>query len=761
MTGVATVLVAALPLSARAAQLRAALGAVLGGGPAGDGGVTIWAQPWTRGAPLPVAGSGVQVMDLHDAVAACPAPASQQAWCARVAAACRGASLVLVGSAAAHGFWSALLAQAGVTCPLAVVPYAPAAVPARGDALVVAGPWVADPALRPMLEAALAWAARTGISVSGGAAADAGGALAMAALVPATGVAPGVLLDLRQDTPAERVATPCWVVDALAAGAAVLTTVDGPLGHDIASAGAGRVLAGGFMPPPEGAGGAGQGLVPSVEGAADSLREAIARAGARAAAARAAWREGPAPQPLGANGRVLVISDEAQTLAAVRIHLPLDALRQRGAIGGYAVLQRGEVTADTHPGAAGGFDAIWVHRSADPEVGLLLTLLGRPFAYDIDDNLLAAPRYRTAFHPVAVQTTRDLLRRAAVVSCATERLGGLLSRRLGESLAARLVVTPNLARGMPMAREAGPPRAVIWASSDRPALADSMGAIVRAVRDHCLAHETRVVCIGAAAPEGLDAPGLTLEQTGLLPHAAYRAMLRELSPSVLVCPLETGADPDTQDFIDGKSDIKLIEALSEGLVGVFSRAAPFLDSALPGAILVENTYDAWVAGLHAAREACLSAPAKPMRGWPEGRDADGFGLAPWAAALGQVRLDAPVTLEELRRALDWVSLQRGALMAPQEFDEEDYLGNYADVREAVAAGLLPSGYAHYAGPGITERRFARKRATPEALGEPVWATLMHEIGRLEAGAGTRERALAGFERRLSLRRALAARAAAR
>ena len=760
MTPVSPVLVATQPLSPRAAQLLDAAGATVGTVAAPNGGTTVWAAPWLRDGALPVPGAGLHVMDLHGAVAACPAPAPQAAWCARVAAACRGAGLALVGSPAEHGFWSLLLDQAGVRCPLAVVPYAPVEAPAPGAALVIAGPWLTDPALRPMLDAALAWALGAGLPVAGAPGTDAAAALATAAVLPTLPAAPALLLDLRQDTPAERVATPTAVIDALAAGVPVLTTVDGALGQSIDAAGAGRVLGRTFQPPPEGAAAAARTLAPSGPAAAAALRSAIARAETHDAALRAAWTTGPAPQPLGPHGRVLVISDEAQTLAAVRIHLPLDALRRRGAIAGYAVLRKGEVTAGTPPGAPDGFTAIWVHRSAEPDAALLLALLGRPFAYDIDDNLLSPPRYRSAFHPVAMQTTRDLLRRAAVVSCATPRLGALLSRRLNESLSPRLVVTPNLAEGAAAPRQPGPPRAVVWASSDRPALAGSTAAIVSAVRDHCLAHGTKLVCIGAAAPEGLHAPGLQLEQLGLLPHREYRDTLRALSPAVLVCPLETGADADTQDFIDGKSDIKLIEALSDGLVGVFSRATPFVDSTLPGAILVDNTYDAWLAGLHRARAACL-APPTPPPAWPPERDAGGPGLAPWAAALAGARLDAPVTLDELQRALTAVAAQRRAPIAPDEFDEADYLANYADVREAVAAGTLPSGYAHYAGPGIAERRYARKRSTPEALGEQVWNTLLHEVGRLEAATAAREPALAGFERRLALRRALAARAGPR
>ena len=756
-----TLLIAPSPLTPRAAQLRDALNAEHLTTP-GSTTITIWAAPWTRTDPLPAEGAGVHVMDLHGAIAACPGAgaAAQSEWCASVAALCRGASLALAGSAAELGFWSAQFDRHAVNCPLTVVPYAltppPSAPPpsTTGPALAIAGPWIADPALRPMLDAALAWAAGTGTPVSRGPAADPSGALAIAALAPPT-TPPSMLLDLRRDTPAERVSTPTWVIDALAAGIPVLTTVDGPLGQAIATAGAGRILTTAFLPPPDGAPSAATSLThatPPAAAPAATLHAALARAATRDAATRATWCA-PGPLQIAPLGRVLVLSDEADTLAAVRVRLPFDTLLRRGAITGYAVLHKGTLGADS--GTQHRFDTIWVHRSAEPSTRLLLELLGRPFVYDIDDNLLASPRYRPPFHPVAMATTKDFLRRATVISCATARLAQLLAARLRHNLSARLLVTQNLAASSPAPRKPGIPNAVIWASSDRPALAASADAIARAVRDHCLAYQTKLVCIGAEPHDALRVPGLDLEHIPVVPHAEYRARLRAMSPAVLVCPLETGADPDTQDFIDGKSDIKLIEALSDGLVGVFSRAAPYLDSTLPGAILTENTYDAWLAGLEAARATCI-APAASVA-WPEDRDANQFGLAPWAAALTRARLDVPLTVAELMHAIQEVRTLQARPIPPEEFDEDDYLANYPDVRDAVAARQLPSGYAHYAGPGQVEGRYGRKRTTPEALGEAWWATLLHELGRLEAASSSRATALAGFERRLALRRALAAR----
>ncbi len=777
-----TLLVAAGAAAGRARQLQAALDAVVvDAAPDDEDATVVWAAPWLRRTPLPVAGRGVQVLDLHGAVAACPGwGAAQMGWCAEVARLCRGASLLLAGSEAELGFWSALLAEADVPAPLAVVPYAASKLERDAAAGLRITGAVADPALRPMLDAALAWAREAGVPASAAASTRAGDRLAAAAVLPAARKSDAgrgdasMLLDLRRDTPAERAATPVAVIDALAAGIPVLSTVNGPLSQAIAAAGAGRLLTGSFEPLTD-AGAAAKAAAfararfdPAA--AAAALSAALSRAGATRGTARAAWGGGrrpptplgpsPGPSsglssgpPAGRRGHVLVLSEESPNLGSVRVQLPFGALHRRGAIGGYAVLRGGEIAFDTRPGGAAAFDAIWVHRSMDPGHRLLLELLRRPYAYDVDDNLLAAPSYRDAFHRSARDTAQDLLQGAVVVSCATPRLAGLLSARARVRLADRLVVTPNLGQEQLPAREPGVPRAVVWASSDRPALTGARAAVVRAVRDHCLAHRTRLVCIGAPPPDELAGSGVEVDALGLLPHAAYREHLRGLSPAILVCPLQTGADADTQDFIDGKSDIKAIEALSYGLVGVFSRAAPYLDSDLPGAILCDNTYEDWLAGLEAARAACL-APGPAAR-WPEARDSAGFGLAPWAAALARARLAAPLTLADLRAALDRVAAEEARHLARDEFDEAYYLSNYDDIRQAVADGVVGSGYDHYAQSGRGEGRHARRLRTPEALGEAWWNGLLHEIGRMEAGAALRTERIAALERRIAMRRLLA------
>ena len=204
--------------------------------------------------------------------------------------------------------------------------------------------------------------------------------------------------------------------------------------------------------------------------------------------------------------------------------------------------------------------------------------------------------------------------------------------------------------------------------------------------------------------------------------------------------------------MDGKSDIKLIEALAYGLVPVCSRASPYTDSRLPGAVLADNTYEAWLDALDAGRAACQAGQSGQE--WPEDRDSAASGLAPWASALARVRLPTPVTAAEVRAAQAAARAMESPNLAREDFDEAHYLDLHDDVREAVEGGGLASGFDHYVTAGRAERRTARRIASAAGVADAWWAGLLHEVGQLRAAADRRDVALAELERRLALRRVL-------
>jgi len=72
--------------------------------------------------------------------------------------------------------------------------------------------------------------------------------------------------------------------------------------------------------------------------------------------------------------------------------------------------------------------------------------MGRPFIYDIDDNLLASPSCRPAFSIEWVQTVRNLIWSCSFLSCSTARLGQLLNAEAMTQVIDKVIVTPNLLR---------------------------------------------------------------------------------------------------------------------------------------------------------------------------------------------------------------------------------------------------------------------------------------------------------------------------
>ena len=563
---------------------------------------------------------------------------------------------------------------------------------------------------------------------------------------------PGMVVDLREG--ADLLTIPLPLIQAMADGAPVLFCQPTPFRDDLARHGAAKALPA-LLPglaefaaqPPDRRRALSAASLAYVRdrhsrtAALEALQRGIAAARQQAELRLEHW-------PDRTRGLfVLVISDEALNLLDIRVHLPFEALRARGALAGYAVLRHGEFVFSTEPVTEPlRFGAIWVQRSLDPLVELLLQVLGRPFVYDLDDLLLVSPSYREPFPAESADTARSLIRQARVLSCATPRLATLAQAHGAVGAVVKTVITPNLASD-PAIATAGSLRKLVWASSDKPALSASRREVERAVRDFGLAHGLELLCIGAEPPAIFAASGLPVEHVGLLSYPAYLERLRAAAPGILLGPLETEAERATQDFVDAKSDIKVIEARMTGLVGVFSRAAPYQDSDLAPEILCDNTYESWLDGLERARLLCARHHAPPF---PATRSAGDLGPMPWAEALSRARTD--VASADVTAAVRFVRAQGETLIGtPALFDEDDYLRRHQDVRDAVAEGVVASGYRHYVQSGFREGREARRLPTPDAAAAFWWSRLLHQVGRLEADVGERTRTIERLRDRTALR----------
>ena len=646
------------------------------------------------------------------------------------------ANLLLVASETEAGAWATIMP----TVPAAILspPLTPAPTPTdefRALRILLDAP-------SPLAETALAWAKSRAIPAGILAPSTPKGLALTAQLGPAPALAASVVtLDLRTDPFAPR--TP--LLEALALGAPLLFQHETPFHARLEQGGAATRLTDAAAldtlsaPQRRALSTAALAYVRTHHDPATiaaSLRRTVL---ARLATHRqdlASW-PGRGPRP-----HVLVISDEALNLIDIRVHRPFAALLSRGVIAGYSLLRHRDFVFSTTPITPDlRFGAIWVQRSSDPLTHLLLRSLAKPFVYDLDDLLTVSPAYREPFPPEATATVRALAQDCAVLSTATPRLAKSLALTL------KTVVTPNLAIAAPASIH-GPAHTLVWASSDKPALTAARAEIERAVRDFCQAHRLKLLCIGPQPPEIFA--DLDVEHLGLLSHAAYMDRLRQAAPGILVGPLDTGADPDTQAFIDAKSDIKIIEARTAGLIGVFSRAAPYLETDLAPPILCDNDYRSWLAALERARQACeIPADLGPF---PGRRTADGIGPLPWAEALRRAPTDIPAA--DIAAAIAVLRAQAETLLTtPDLFDEADYLDRHEDVRAAVADGAMPSGYRHFLQSGFREGRAARRLPTPHDDAHQWWTRLLRTLARLESETPARDAEIENLRDRLALRRA--------
>jgi hypothetical protein len=237
-----------------------------------------------------------------------------------------------------------------------------------------------------------------------------------------------------------------------------------------------------------------------------------------------------------------------------------------------------------------------------------------------------------------------------VLTVTSPRLGALLERYIGLPLADRLAVCPNGAEFPAAGRAPEPPRGLIFTSSDALALTTAAGEFVDAVAAFTRRHRLPVYCCGQPLAR-LSAAWPTMIYLGLVPYWHYHALLATLPPMLGVAPLETAADPETLDFINGKSDIKLAEFAGHGHPGVYSLAPPYADTDLAAGRLVANRRDAWEEGLEFMLREGWRRLADEQAAVKEKRHMDRLARECWLPALTRVRLPAPLSGRDLKAGL--------------------------------------------------------------------------------------------------------------
>jgi hypothetical protein len=264
-------------------------------------------------------------------------------------------------------------------------------------------------------------------------------------------------------------------------------------------------------------------------------------------------------------------------LGEVRIKPFLNALLTRGVIGDYRVVDRSMTMRG--PSMPFSFTHIWCQRNVSTvQFRFLKRHAHVPIIYDVDDLITSVP----AFVMRAKHRTRTrinwCLHHARAVTVATERLGSSL-REDAPSLPGEIVVLRNgcISSEPPALLE--PRKQIIWTSGDLPFYLDHYPDFMSdlAVQANRAGYEA--ILIGRFDP-ALAARFDRCRQILYLDFMSYREYLRSCAGAIGIAPLPSDLPAPAQRFFDAKSDIKLVDYLSSGIVPVCSDAVPYAMSNL-------------------------------------------------------------------------------------------------------------------------------------------------------------------------------------
>jgi len=222
----------------------------------------------------------------------------------------------------------------------------------------------------------------------------------------------------------------------------------------------------------------------------------------------------------------------------------------------------------------------------------------------------------------------------------------LLEKYTHAPLAQKSLVCPNAFEFPGAIRKPAKAAGLILTASEDLPLTHSYNPVMEAVAQFSSRHGLPVYYFGKKA-EKVHTRLKHLTHLGLVPYWQYHALLAALPPMIGLAPLETVADQGTLDFINGKSDIKMLEFGGHGHPAVYSKAPPFVDTDLKAGVLVDNTVESWREGLESVYGSLWRRLAQEQRQVIELRNMDRVAAERWYPALLAARLPRPLTGREI------------------------------------------------------------------------------------------------------------------
>lgn len=297
---------------------------------------------------------------------------------------------------------------------------------------------------------------------------------------------------------------------------------------------------------------------------------------------RSSFTYSPAPDPF-----VLALSSDVE-LSEIRIRPFLTALLARGAISGFQLADRKMKSMGWHKDFS--FTHIWCHRNVSTaQFRFLRKHAHVPIIYDLDDLMTAAPDFVKS-RPRTVERVRWCLEHAQAVTTSTDILRGHLLKLVPPPKSVMTLKNGFSGHAAPTSSPLVQQKRIVWVSGDHPFVMRDNPQFTERLADIANRRGYEMILIGRfdAALARLFKLSRHIRR---LDFNSYRELLRYFAGAIGLAPLPSGLARRNQRFFDAKSDIKLLDYLSSGLVPVCTSTPPYTQSELYIPELAAETAD--------------------------------------------------------------------------------------------------------------------------------------------------------------------------
>lgn len=349
---------------------------------------------------------------------------------------------------------------------------------------------------------------------------------------------------------------------------------------------------------------------------------------------------------LNAKPSILAVTRHSAFLRALRLEMPLLNLKKQGLIRDYFITNPSlfDVPDDFL------FDVVWLQRVNDPRLmEHVERKAGGCFLYDLDDLLIGRAAYLAQEVPNR-DTVIEAIRKCRVLTVTSLRLARLAEKYAGCSTLDRAAVCPNAFEFHDWVRVPQVPSGIIVTSSEELPVAGSSEAVISAIVDFSARRGLPIALFGRFDDRlrARVADRVRITEYGSVSYWHYHGLLAALPPMIGIAALETDADLETLDFVNGKSDVKMVDFGGFGHPSVYSAALPYVDTDLKAGVLAENTYDAWTQGLESVYRDMWRRLDAEQREIISQRSMDRVAAECWLPAVERARLPEPMTGRAIR-----------------------------------------------------------------------------------------------------------------